>query len=158
MGTRTFGIIGLYDKLYKVSVKDSKLTENTDGSVIEALSVYSIMAMGDFYTIMLTLSDGSRIKTNRNNEVTCIENNTDGEDEHPLALNMDFYSPSRKALLTTVSARLQENITRMSKLKEEVLKISNTSITSKNIADSLCEMYKDEKPMTEVEFAEMALC
>lgn len=158
MNTKTFGLVQLYDKLYKASVKNSKLAENTDGSVIETLSVYSIMAMGDFYTIMLTLSDGSRIKVSRNNEVMCIENNTDGENKHPLALNMDFYSPSRKALLTTVSARLQDYITRMGELKAEVLKISNTCIISKSIADSLCEMYKDEKPMTEVEFAEMALC
>jgi len=156
MDGNTFGTLKLYDKIYRAKVNASKLVENSDGSVIEALSVYSIIEMADFYTLMMSLSDGARIKVGRNSEATCIEN-VDNDDKS-LTFDMTVYSTSRKELLKTVSGKLQDNIDYMTRLKGEIVKATNTCIVSQNIVNSLSEIYKDEKPMTEEEFAEMALC
>jgi hypothetical protein len=77
-----------------------------------------------------------------------------------MAIFQDFYSHSRRLALKAVSDCLNNNAERMNNLKTEALKIANSCIISKNITDSMYEMYQDseeERVLTEVEFAEMAL-
>jgi len=156
MVTKTFACTKEGDKIYRAKVNASRLVENSDGSVIEVLSVYSIIEMADFYTLIISLSDGTRIKVGRNSEAICIE--SVNNDDSSLMFNMTAYSTSRKELLKTVSGKLQDNIDYMTRLKGEIVKATNTCIVSQNIVNSLSEIYKEEKPMTEEEFAEMALC
>lgn len=160
MSKKTFGLSKDGDKIYRVSVNASKLVENADGSIIKGLIIDKIESLGDFYNFMFTLSDGSRIRVNRNNEVAVIDRMTDERQQHPMAIFQDFYSHSRRLALKAVSDSLNNNAERMNNLKTEALKIANSCIVSKNITDSMCEMYQDseeERVLTEVEFAEMAL-
>lgn len=159
---KTFGSTKIGDKIYMVSISSSKIEENKEGEIIRTLTVQDISTLGDFYTFMFTLSDGSHIKVNRNNVIATAEKTPEERLQHPMALFEDIYSHSRKKLLETVSWRLDEHVKRMTALKEECLKLSNKSIVSKRIIDELCKTYysepeEEEREITEVEFAEMAL-
>jgi hypothetical protein len=155
--SKTLGNVNLKEKIYRVIIRNSKIIENSDGSIVKTLTIESIEPVGDFYNFNLRLSDGSTIRVYRNSEVTTIERTPDERFEHPMAIFQDFYSQDRKKLLENVVARLSDNAERMNELKKEVLKISNTCIISLNIAKSMMSLYTDEKEMTEEEFASIAL-
>lgn len=151
------------EKIYRVCIRQSQIIENADGSIIKDMTIDKIESLGDFYNNMFTLSDGERIRAYINNEVAVVERVPDEKSQHPLAIYEDFYCQNRRVLLQTVSDILEDNIQRMEKLREEALKISNRGIVSKNIADSLYDMFaatgedENENVLSELEFAEMAL-
>lgn len=162
MSKKTFGLSKEGERIYRVSLNASKIVENVDGSIIKDMIIDKIESLGDFYSFMFTLSDGSRIRVNRNNEVAVIERMTDEWSKHPMALFEDYYSQDRRTLLKTVSDRLGDNAERMNNLRTEALKISNSCIISKDIVDGLYQMFEtctdsEERFISEVEFAEMAL-
>ena len=162
MSKKTFGLSKEGERIYRVSLNASKIVENADGSIIKDLTIDKIEQFGDFYNFMFTLSDGSRIRVSRNNEVAVIERMTDERIKHPMALFEDYYSHDRRTLLKTVSDRLGENEEKMNNLRSEALKISNSCIISKDFVDGLYQMFEsctdsEERLISEVEFAEMAL-
>lgn len=158
---KTFGTSKVGEKIYMVSVSESKLVEDDDGAIIRLLRIEDIESLGDFYSFMFTLSDKSHIRVNRNNNVAMVERTPEARLTHPMAMYADFYSQNRKKLLKTVSDLLEQNITRMTNLKTEALKISNNGNVAKSIVDALAkdcpDVEEEEKVLSEVEFAEMAL-
>jgi hypothetical protein len=156
---KTFGLSKVGDKMYMASVSASSLVEDDNGAFIKLLKIENIENLGDFYSYMFTLSDKSHIRVNRNNNVAMVERTPETRLEHPMAIYADFYSQSRKKLLKTVSEMLEQNITRMNNLKTEAQKIANSGIIAKGIIDALAKDCPDdeERVLSEVEFAEMAL-
>jgi len=158
---KTFGASKIGEKIYMVSVSESKLVEDDDGAIIRLLRIEDIESLGDFYSFMFTLSDKSHIRVNRNNNVAMVERTPEARLTHPMAMYGDFYSQNRKKLLKTVSEMLEQNITRMNNLKTEAMKISNSGNVAKSIIDALAkdcpDVEEEEKVLSEVEFAEMAL-
>lgn len=155
---KTFGLTEKGDKIYKVSIEASRLAENANGCVIDDLTVKDIDQLGDFYSFMFTLSDNTHIRVSRNNVVELVEKTPPEKLNHPMAMFCDFYSHSRKALMKRVSEALKLNFDKLAAVKTEVTKLANSCLVSKDVVDSLAEVFKDEKTeITEVEFAEMAL-
>lgn len=158
---KTFCLAKEGEKIYRVSLNSSKLVENSDGSIIKTLIIDKIETYGDFYTLILTLSDGSRVNVCRNNEVAVIERMPTEREQHPMALFEDFFCQNRKLLFKTVSSKLNDNFERMTDLRSEALMISNSCTVSKRITDSMINLYpeveKEEIVLTEEQFAEMAL-
>ena len=158
---KTFCLAKEGEKIYRVSLNSSTIVENADGSIIKTLIIDKIETCGDFYTLTLLLSDGSRINVNRNNEVAVIERAPDEKQKHPMALFEDFFCQNRKLLFKTVSDNLKDNFERMGKLRTEALMISNNCVISRRIIDPMINLYpeveKEEIVLTEEQFAEMAL-
>lgn len=158
---KTFGLAKEGEKIYRVSINASKILEHSDGSIIKDLTIEKIESLGDFYSFMFTLSDGSHIRVNRNNEVAIIERTPDDKLKHPMAVFEDYFSQNRRAMLMAASRRLNDNFERMDSLSKETKIISTNCVISKSIVDSLYPMFPDkeneENVLTEVEFAEMAL-
>jgi len=158
MVTKTFGCTKEGDKIYRVRVRNSKVQENSDGSIINDLKVIKIESLGDFYNFEFELSDGSQIRVGRNSEVSYISTATTFKLGEVTGVTGDFYSHDRAKLLKTVSEHLKNNAKTVGEIKEQALKISNLCNVSISIIDSLIDTIPEEKEMTEEEFAEMALC
>ena len=158
---KTFGTSKVGEKIYMVSVSESRLVEDDEGAIIKLLRIEDIESLGDFYSFMFTLSDKSHIRVSRNNSVAMIERTPEAKLTHPMAIYADFYSQNRKKLLKTVSDVLGQNIDKMNNLKTEALKIANSGIVAKGVLDALAkdcpDIEEEERVLTEVEFAEMAL-
>ena len=156
---KTFGLIKPGDKLYKVSVRASRLMENKDGSIIESLNVEEINSASDFYTMKFLLSDMSEVYLNRNVDVQATQPVQTSSKTYPMGLYEDLYSTKRSTLMTMASKRLNEHSERMKKLRQESGILLNNSIVSEEIINQMLKVFvEDEEPkMTEVEFAEMAL-
>ena len=158
---KTFGSSKVGEKIYMVSVSASSLVEDDNGAFIKLLEIEDIESLGDFYSFMFTLSNKSHIRVNRNNNVAMVERTPETRLTHPMAIYADFYSQSRKKLLKTVSEMLEQNITRMNNLKTEAQKISNMGNVAKSVVDAFAkdcpDVEEEERVLSEVEFAEMAL-
>ena len=158
MVTKTFACTKEGDKIYRVRIKNSKVQENSDGSIISDLKVIKIESLGDFYNFSFELSDGLQIRVGRNCEVSYVSTATSFKFGEVPAVTGDFYSHDRAKLLKTVSEYLKNNAKSVGEIKEQALKISNLCNVSINIIDSLIGTIPEEREMTEEEFAEMALC
>jgi hypothetical protein len=132
------------------------------------MKVTNIEPLGDFYNFSFTLSDNSEIRVERNNEVAYVEETNDKnifeEDTNykdileNVTLTGSFYSHDRKKLLNTVVSSLKESQKEIDKLREEILKISDSCNSSVAIANSMAEHFKNETDnVTLEEFASMAL-
>jgi hypothetical protein len=158
MVPKTFGCTNKGDKIYRVCIKNSRIIMNIDGSIIKDMKVTNIEPLGDFYNFMFTLSDNSKIRVGRNNEVVYVEETNDNNIFENVTLTGSFYSHDRKKLLSTVTSSLKESQKKIDKLKEEILKIADSCNSSVGIANSMAEFFKNETDnVTLEEFASMAL-
>ena len=153
---KTFGLAEKGEKMYKVELLDSKLVEDNYGGVIKTLEIRSVLPTNNFYNLHFFFTDNTDVYLNRNNDVSIVE--VDKSDiKHPMGLTEAFYSQDRGVLLDAVNKRLSDHLDRMNKLRSESLMLLNSTVIAQRIVDQLGKIYPKEHPMTEVEFAEMAL-
>lgn len=162
---KTFLQAKIGDKVYKILIEDSVMWQSTtDGMVTKEYTIKKIEQWRDFYTHRLTLEDNrgniEHAEVNVNNECsTCPVG--DGVTEHPMALNMALYSLSAHKVVETAMVAVEMHNERMSKLKDETTLLLNRCITMGRIqlpgTMSRLPEEVEERELTEVEFAEMAL-
>ena len=145
------------EKIYKISLDASNIVEIGDGTITKALTIEKIEELGDYYSLLFTLSDGSHVRGHRNNHIMSVERVTDDKLAHPMAIFSDYYCQDKRRLLSEVDAKLKQDAERMTSLRSEAMKILNSCTVSRSIIEYVTKSMKDEDEITDEEFANMSL-
>lgn len=145
------------EKIYRLSLNASNIIENGDGTIVKTLTIEKIEELGDYYSLLFTLSDGSHVRGHRNNHIMSVERVTDDKLAHPMAIFSDYYCQDERKLLNEVDAKLKQDADRMASLRTEAMKILNSCTVARSIIEYATKSMKDEDEVTDEEFANMSL-
>lgn len=145
------------EKIYRLSLNASNIIENGDGTIVKTLTIEKIEELGDYYSLLFTLSDGSHVRGHRNNHIMSVERVTDDKLAHPMAIFSDYYCQDKRKLLNEVDAKLKQDVERMTSLRIETMKILNSCTVARSIIGYVEKSMKDEDEVTDEEFANMSL-
>lgn len=145
------------EKIYRLSLNASNIIENGDGTIVKTLTIEKIEELGDYYSLLFTLSDGSHVRGHRNNHIMSVERVTDDKLAHPMAIFSDYYCQDERKLLNEVDAKLKQDVERMTSLRTEAMKILNSCTVARSIIGYVEKSMKGEDEVTDEEFANMSL-